>query len=125
MWEDQYDEDVIVLCDGCNVATHQSCYGRELIKMDNKGKTWLDENPDEGWWCKRCLTLKENQDKITPHGLQDNMDETAIKCFICKEFKGLLGQFYLKDFGLNAQSWAHYTCVNYIPEIHFIDDFKE
>ena len=36
---DEFDNDIdsLVLCDFCNVAVHQSCYGRELITKFPEG----------------------------------------------------------------------------------------
>jgi len=45
-----------------------------------------------------------------------DLDETSIRCFICHDYKGLLAD--------TDEGWAHYTCVNYIPEISFEDDYK-
>ena len=47
----EFDHDLdnkIVLCDLCNVAVHQSCYGSEL----------LDSVPAGDWYCDRCKSMK-------------------------------------------------------------------
>ena len=36
--------DKIVICENCNVAVHQSCYGREI----------QIEVPVDEWYCCRC-----------------------------------------------------------------------
>ena len=44
--DDDNEGDEIVICDGCNVAVHQTCYGRDIF---NK----LPDSDDE-WFCQRC-----------------------------------------------------------------------
>ena len=39
------DSDKLVFCDGCNYATHQSCYGNELVDSPD-----ILEQCDE-WYC--------------------------------------------------------------------------
>jgi len=38
-------DDYLVICKRCNVATHCSCYGRELIPAIGRKKNWVDRNP--------------------------------------------------------------------------------
>jgi len=45
------------------------------------------------------------------------MDEEYIKCFLCEGFKGLITR---TNFG-----WAHVTCINYIPEVWYEDEYKQ
>ena len=42
--DDQFVSEMIVLCELCNVAVHQTCYGRELN----------DGVPKDEWYCNRC-----------------------------------------------------------------------
>ena len=44
-------DDYLVICKGCNVATHCSCYGRELIPPKGRDKNWVERNPDSQWHC--------------------------------------------------------------------------
>jgi len=43
---EDYDDDEIVICDLCNSAAHQSCYGGEI-----KNQLPRSELP---WYCARC-----------------------------------------------------------------------
>ena len=63
--EEDYDEDEILICELCQAATHQSCYGGEI-------KNRLPES-DQPWYCTRCVHLIENK----------NMLCTEIKCSMC------------------------------------------
>lgn len=42
---DSVDGNQIVLCDGCDVAIHQRCYG-------------IGEVPEGDWFCERCIAKK-------------------------------------------------------------------
>lgn len=45
---DDEKTDDLVLCDHCNVAVHQSCYGHDILK----------KFPDtQYWYCQRCREL--------------------------------------------------------------------
>ena len=43
---DEDEQDDLVMCDGCNVAVHQSCYGHEIRKNRPQDH--------ESWFCERC-----------------------------------------------------------------------
>lgn len=53
------NEDFLVLCDRCNIAVHQSCYGVAYI-------------PEGNWLCRTCLLCPKDQPKcclcLTPGG---------------------------------------------------------
>ena len=50
--DDDFHDDEIVICDFCNAATHQSCYGGELKERLPAG--------DQPWHCARCKELLNN-----------------------------------------------------------------
>jgi NuA3 HAT complex component NTO1 len=90
---------MIVLCDLCNAATHQSCYGGSL----------LNGVPSGNWYCDRCTVLMMERTKIC----------TEIKCILCPEYSGLM-----KCIDIKKQTWAHVICVNWNPDVYFNDDTK-
>lgn len=64
------DDDQIVICDLCNAATHQSCYGSELLKGV----------PPGNWFCQRCKQLRDNK----------QLKCTDIKCYLCPSIDGFM-----------------------------------
>lgn len=46
-----------------------------------------------------------------------NLKCTDIKCFLCPDVDGVLKQ-------LDNELWAHIICVNWNPDIYFIDETK-
>jgi NuA3 HAT complex component NTO1 len=40
--------DNLVICDMCNVAVHQSCYGHDILRKFPE---------TEQWFCERCIEL--------------------------------------------------------------------
>lgn len=44
-----YSNNLLVYCDGCDIAVHQGCYG--IINV-----------PEGDWFCRRCEYLKKNSD---------------------------------------------------------------
>ena len=91
------DDDQIVICDHCNVAVHQSCYGGDL----------LNQLPQDSWFCDRCKVLKQNPERRC----------TDIKCFLCPDIDGALKE-------VSKDIWAHVICVNWNPDIYFKDETK-
>jgi hypothetical protein len=96
-----YTNDSIVVCELCYTATHQSCYGGEL----------LDEEPKEKWYCQRCKYL-----------LKKNLAFDAVTCCLCPkdELQGII-----KKIDEQKNLWAHVECVNWTPEIYFDNKKKE
>ncbi|CDW90148.1 protein jade-3 [Stylonychia lemnae] len=91
--------DSLVICDLCNSATHQSCYGNEILKNYPQSNQWF---------CRRCTCLLSNT----------QLTVIDIKCHFCNQLKGML-MFCQKN-----NIWAHYTCVNWIPDVWFTNEFK-
>jgi hypothetical protein len=83
----------------CYSATHQSCYGLEL----------LERIPENEWYCMRCS-----------HLLKHKASSNSVRCFLCPKdnLKGLMRK--IKD-----GRWAHYQCINWTPEIFFDDPKKD
>lgn len=79
---------------------HQSCYGSEL-----------DNIPHESWFCKRCTFLRDNPD----------VDPCSVECLFCPFLTGnsCIIEGILAKIGDDI--WAHVVCVNWIPDIYFID----
>jgi len=94
--EEDFSTDVIIFCDLCNSAFHQSCYGSDLLTV----------SPDDScqWLCQRCEYLYQN-----------DLPSTAVVCMFCPEMKGAIKQILNNNFEI----WAHITCVNWIPEIYY------
>ncbi|KEJ82736.1 Protein Jade-3 [Oxytricha trifallax] len=95
---DHEEDDQIVICDLCNVAVHQSCYGGDIL---NK----LPE--DAQWFCQRCQVLVKNP--------QMKCDE--LQCFLCPNVDGAMKK-------IDNNQWAHIICVNWNPDIYFSDETK-
>eukprot|EP00005_Dracoamoeba_jomungandri_P002343 CAMPEP_0174261300 /NCGR_PEP_ID=MMETSP0439-20130205/11350_1 /TAXON_ID=0 /ORGANISM="Stereomyxa ramosa, Strain Chinc5" /LENGTH=786 /DNA_ID=CAMNT_0015345755 /DNA_START=53 /DNA_END=2413 /DNA_ORIENTATION=+ len=103
---DSTSEDVIVFCDGCNVAVHQHCYG-------------IAEIPSGSWFCAKCSYLKEHGkampkdvDKVV-HIVQDD-DRDEPSCCLCEMKNGALKRTV-------EGKWAHVVCAMWMPETYFKD----
>lgn len=83
--------DPIVLCDGCDLMVHTTCYGNPLIKGI----------PEGDWFCHQCLSQAENEEK-------------AFSCCLCPSLGGAL-----KPIGDGR--WAHVVCAVFVPEVFFSD----
>ncbi|GAB5360673.1 hypothetical protein AAMO2058_000647500 [Amorphochlora amoebiformis] len=84
----------LVICSGCDVAVHQTCYG----------VTFIPEGP---WHCHRC-TLK--------------YDANETKCKICGNSGGAMlpiGNFAFDPADSKKRSWAHALCGLWMPDVIF------
>ena len=89
------DDNLIIICDLCEGAVHQDCYGSELARY----------LPDGVWYCSRCKYLIEN-----------HLNYKAIKCIFCPEFKGII-----KQINTCEKLWGHINCVLNMPKVTFLD----
>jgi hypothetical protein len=90
-------ENKIVLCDICNGAVHQNCYGFPL----NEGV------PEGHWYCYRCQMLKLRQLEI---------DETI--CYFCGKKKGIIKNFIVEERKNQLKTknfMAHGFCLQWFP----------
>eukprot|EP00820_Chromera_velia_P009881 Cvel_21481.t1-p1 / transcript=Cvel_21481.t1 / gene=Cvel_21481 / organism=Chromera_velia_CCMP2878 / gene_product=Protein Jade-3, putative / transcript_product=Protein Jade-3, putative / location=Cvel_scaffold2017:33276-34631(+) / protein_length=205 / sequence_SO=supercontig / SO=protein_coding / is_pseudo=false len=108
---DQPEDDAVVICEGCDVAVHQTCYG-------------VKEVPEGDWFCRYCEAQRKNA-------------ETAgeRKCVFCPRKSGALLPFLdeLQATGIKERSsfrrsgggaaegeetlWIHSSCANWCPEV--------
>ena len=68
------DDDMIVICEMCNAAVHQCCYGGLEV-------------PKGDWFCDRCTELKRDT----------NVKCNDIKCFLCNEVQGIIKKIEVAD----------------------------
>ena len=95
-FHDEDNKDDLVICEKCNVAVHQSCYGHGL----------LAKFPEGDWFCERCTQLKQEESKN-----QGYCNPKEYGCILCSDFKGIIVRTNI--------GWVHITCVNWMPEIWF------
>lgn len=69
---EEYVGNQILVCDNCNAAVHQFCYGRGIAKVGGI--------PEGDWFCERCKMLKNNPG--------DNPAEYC--CDLCNDLKGII-----------------------------------
>ena len=93
--------DAIVICDMCNAGVHQKCYGRELLNPEGL--------PDGDWFCNRCTKLREDM----------SVNPSEFCCDLCNDLKGIIIEYTNKSTG--HQGWAHISCINWTPEVWFLD----
>lgn len=83
--------DPIVLCDGCDLMVHASCYGHPFT----------NGIPDGDWFCAQCTESKSTS-------------KTALSCCLCPVSGGALKP-------TTDGHWAHLVCAIYVPEVFFED----
>jgi len=108
--------DDIILCDLCNSAFHQSCYGSDLLNLregdDSRFYSLFSSSHtiQKGeWLCERCSHLYKN-----------DLPSQTIKCLFCPEMKEPMKRLLANSFDL----WGHIACVNWIPEIYWENDIE-
>jgi hypothetical protein len=109
---ESFEDDLILLCDGCNVGVHQHCYGVNVVQ-------------ETQWFCDACLARHESQrcDK-RKNGFKpahDNQvsrpssfssssssssslhDPNVIRCVLCPMVRGALKRS-------QCGQWVHLQC---------------
>ncbi|XP_076891871.1 nuA3 HAT complex component NTO1-like [Bidens hawaiensis] len=84
-------QDPIVLCDGCDLMVHTTCYGNPLVT----------NVPDGDWFCAKCETSEKTR-------------ISSLTCCMCPVKTGALKPTV-------DGRWAHIVCVLFIPEVFFSD----
>lgn len=87
--------DPIVICDGCDLMVHVSCYGNPLTK----------EIPEGDWFCAQC---SDSDSKSCEN-------DKSFSCCLCPVKGGAM-----KPTGENGK-WAHVVCALFVPEVFFRD----
>ncbi|GAA0182325.1 zinc finger transcription factor [Lithospermum erythrorhizon] len=85
--------DPIVLCDGCDVMVHCTCYGHPLTKGV----------PEGDWFCDQCVSSKS----LMPRKSSDS-------CCLCPVSGGAMKPTV-------DGKWAHIVCALFVPEVFFED----
>ena len=88
--------DPIVLCDGCDLMVHASCYGNPL----SKGV------PEGDWFCERCR-FKDDEHR-------GKGGFSSCSCCLCPVKEGAMKR-------TTDQRWAHIVCAVLVPEVFFRD----
>ena len=104
-YEDDFDDDEILICNLCQVGVHQTCYGSELIS------TSFDTLMEKDWYCARCRDILQ----------YPGPEVDTVTCYFCPSVQGALKPIQY----CGEQVWAHISCVNWLVNIWFIDEEKE
>ena len=103
------DDDAILICDGCDMMAHQSCYA-------------IPNVPEGSWYCPRCEDLRAR-------GMlgQAPAVDTHL-CALCPCYGGALWSISGKmPAGVQPIRWAHAACAIWTPEVKvtFVDPENE
>ncbi len=110
------EDNKVILCDGCDVAVHQFCYG---IPKVLKGKWFCDKCK----WQKAAVTGSQSSSSASSAtasasaagGAHRPSPPSPITCHFCLQSNGAMKSS--KDKTL----WGHVTCVWYDPNAFFKD----
>ena len=93
--ENETIDDKIIICDGCNNPTHESCYGKSrFLHLNDILYNSQEEDSDENcvWLCERCEFLYINY--FGNNAIEDTsliakkfkvMFEKDYQCCFCKD----------------------------------------
>lgn len=99
---DSFDDNAILLCDGCDIAVHQHCYGINSI-------------PDGEWLCRPCLRgFRPSKDSLSENN-RLNRNLSKPPCIFCPCRGGALTH-------TTDGRWAHGLCTLWIPEASYMDN---
>ncbi|GJQ11327.1 hypothetical protein GpartN1_g3118.t1 [Galdieria partita] len=99
----------IILCDGCHVAVHQTCYGVRSI-------------PEGDWFCSSCVAVgatNRNDLEVSTSSLgyhystSDELIPNPYRCILCPMIGGALKPTNVEG------KWAHVSCAMWLPETYF------
>ncbi|XP_043699247.1 protein Jade-1 [Telopea speciosissima] len=90
--------DPIVLCDGCDLMVHATCYGKPLIQGIPEGE----------WFCAKCEISSPSQKLVAD---EKNADYC---CCLCPIKRGAMKP-------TTDGRWAHIICALLVPEVFFKD----
>eukprot|EP00871_Galdieria_phlegrea_P000373 jgi/Galph1/1336/GphlegSOOS_G5963.1 len=99
----------IILCDGCHVAVHQTCYGVQSI-------------PEGDWFCSPCAAVgvsKRENPQIPRlslgyrHPVANEVVPPPYRCSLCPLVGGALKITNMEE------QWAHVSCAIWLPETFF------
>jgi NuA3 HAT complex component NTO1 len=68
LWDDDCENDEICICEMCQVAVHQTCYGSEIY----------ENLPKDDWFCHRCTAIMQGELTEPP------------KCELCPRYEGAM-----------------------------------
>ena len=89
--ESSIDENLIIFCEGCNVAVHQLCYGVAVV-------------PQDDWYCDSCA-------------VNDKKPASRTACFACDTTGGAMKSISTPK----GTGWIHVKCALWTPGIKFGD----
>lgn len=119
---DQDDENLIVFCDGCDIAIHQGTpsFRLFLILLGCQGLTVI---PEGEWFCDACRYRQKVCNTIVSVYLRCKVmkkgePEPEIECCMC-------GQTGSAMKPTNTGEWIHVTCAMWIPDLSFDEKFTQ
>lgn len=95
-WEGSWhDSNPILLCEGCNVAVHQRCYGVKHI-------------PDGGWYCLGC-SRQEETGEWTPCALCPSQDGPLATTTNPHQFAHIFCAQWIPETYVKARIWLSFV----------------
>jgi NuA3 HAT complex component NTO1 len=101
------DNDHIVLCDGCNIAVHQSCYGIPAV-------------PEGSYYCDKCTAQLTDAEVCVVERecvcvvVTDGFAVYKVQCILCPYRGGPVKPTI-------DGRWCHALCAKWMPEVYAVD----